>query len=326
MSLKIKFWGVRGSLPSSPSPKEWHSHFEKLIHQFFKAGYTRQEDISQFLSQYSVTAIGGFGTATTCVEVQTESSQLIIDGGSGIRHLSEKMMKGPHGKGRGESHIFLTHFHWDHLIGLPFFAPHFIPGNKVHYYAVQPELEKMIRGKFCKPYFPVPFEALSAQIQFHVLEPRKTIRVGDIQVTPYMLDHPDPCWGYRIENEGKVYSHCVDTEGTRVSREALGLDLPLYQCVDLMYFDAQYTLPELAEKANWGHSAAQLGLDLAFRENIKHMIFAHHDPGANTRDIYELKKQTRDYYDWKIQTAQTNHSSLPDVRWRFAYEGLEVSL
>lgn len=218
----------------------------------------------------------------------------------------------------------MTHFHWDHVIGLPFFTPHFIPGAEIHYYGVQPELEEMIRGVFRKPYFPVPFEALKAKIFFHVLEPRKPYQIEDMTITPFQLDHPDPCWGVRVEAGGKSYAHCVDTEGTRMSREDLGDDVGLYQNVDVMYFDAQYTLPELAEKANWGHSAAQVGLEIALRENIKRVIFAHHDPGATIQQILELKRQTKEYYESKIQIRGSN--STPKVLWDFAYEGLIVEL
>lgn len=326
MSMHIKYWGVRGSLPSSPPPEVWVADFEHLMHGFFRSGYSSASQIKEYLSHLSVPQVGGFGTATTCVEVQTANGHLIIDGGSGLRSLGEKMMRGAAGKGKANIHIFLTHFHWDHLIGLPFFVPHFIRGNRINYYAVQPELETLVRGKFRRPYFPVAFESLAADIRFYNLEPRKPLKVDDMTITPYQLDHPDPCWGFKIESGGKAYAHCVDTEGTRSSREALGPDLPLYQGIDLMYFDAQYTLPELAEKANWGHSAAQIGLDIAFRENIGHVIFAHHDPGANTNQIYELKKQTREYYDWKVKSAETNHVHLPPVKWRYAHEGLEIDL
>lgn len=326
MSMVIKFWGVRGSLPSSPSPDEWVKHIEGLFQSFFKSGYSRVEQIKEFMSTQSVPQVGGFGTATTCVEVKSQNTQIIIDGGSGIRHLSEQMMKGPAAKGKANIHIFLTHFHWDHLLGLPFFAPLFIRGNRVNFYAVQPEMEEMVRGIFKKPYFPVPFEALPSDTRFFNLAPRQSLTVGDITITPYQLDHPDACWGFRMESGGKTYAHCVDTEGTRSTREALGLDLPLYQGIDLMYFDAQYTLPELAEKANWGHSASQIGLDIAFREGIKYLVFAHHDPGATTRDIYEIKRQTREYYEWRMKTAETNRSPLSPVRWRFSYESLELDL
>ncbi len=326
MSLKVKYWGVRGSLPASPSPAEWSEDIEQILKGFFRSGYDQPSQIKDYLRGLSSTQVGGFGTATTCVEVNSDSTQIIIDGGSGIRNLSEVMMKGPAGRGKAKIHIFLTHFHWDHLIGLPFFAPHFIQGNRVNYYAVQPELEDVARMMFRKPYFPVPFESLAADIRFFKLDPRKPFVLEDMTITPSQLDYPDPCWGFRVESAGKVYSHCVDTEGTRVARESLGPDLPLYQNVDLMYFDAQYTLPELAEKANWGHSAAQIGLDIAFRESIKYIIFAHHDPGASTKQIEELKRQTREYYEWKMKTAETNHVQLPTVRWRYAHEGLEVDL
>lgn len=326
MSLAVKFWGVRGSLPSAPTPQDWSYHIEGVIRNFFNSGFRDPSQISKFVQNMGVPLLGGYGAATTCVEIQSGHTQLIIDGGSGIRNLSERIMTGTTGRAKGPFHIFMTHFHWDHVIGLPFFTPHFIPGCEVHYYAVQPELENVIRGIFRQPYFPVPFEALKAKVFFHVLEPRKKVSIGELQVTPYKLDHPDPCWGLKVEAGGKSYAHCVDTEGTRVSREELGEDLPLYQNIDLMYFDAQYTLPELAEKANWGHSAAQVGLDIAMREGIKQVLFAHHDPGARVEQILELKRQTGEYYDSREQFAAQNKEKNPAVIWDFAHEGLEIKL
>jgi phosphoribosyl 1,2-cyclic phosphodiesterase len=326
MSLQIKFWGVRGSLPSSPPPVELIYGLEGMIRNFFLSGYREPQQVAQYLNSLEVPVAGGYGVATTCVEIRSAKSQIIIDGGSGIRNLSEKIMSGTVGRGKGPFHIFMTHFHWDHVLGLPFFTPHFVPGIQIHYYGVQPELESLIRGVFKKPYFPVPFEALSANIHFHQLEPRKPIKVDDITLTPYKLDHPDPCWGYKVESGGKTYSHCVDTEGTRVSREEMGEDLPMYQNTDLMYFDAQYTFPELAEKANWGHSAAQVGLEIAFREGIKRVLFTHHDPGATTHQIQDLKRQTAEYYSWRIKEAANNTEQISEVQWNFAYEGLEVEL
>lgn len=324
--MLIKFWGVRGSIPSAMEPGGWQAHIEGLMKDFFSLGYRDVSHVEKFLKSYSTPHVGGYGTATTCVEVTSGNSQIIIDGGSGIRSLSEKIMGGAYGRGRGPYHIFMTHFHWDHVSGLPFFTPHFLPGTHIHYYAVQPHLEKLIRGVFMRPYFPVAFEALQAKIHFHVLEPRKPLDVEGFTITPFKLDHPDPCWGYRIERAGKVYAHCVDTEATRVSREEMAEDLPLYQGVNLMYFDAQYTFPGLAEKANWGHSAAQIGLDIAFREKIERVLFAHHDPGASISMVQDLKKQTEAYYNYRLQKAQEKQEDLHRVNWDFAFEGMEVDL
>ena len=307
-------------------PGEWAQHFEAVLRGFFASGYRDPSGIRDYMKSLQIPFVGSYGASTTCVEVRTAQSQLIIDGGSGIRLLSERIMSGAIAGGKGPFHIYMTHYHWDHVIGLPFFTPHFLPGVQIHYYAVHEDVEKLVRGVFQKPYFPVSFETLPSQIQFHVVEPRKPFAVGDLTLTPYQLDHPDPCWGLKVEHGGLTYSHCVDTEGTRVSRADLGDDLPLYQNVDLMYFDAQYTFPELADKANWGHSAAQIGLDLAFRENIKRVLFAHHDPGASVQNIEEIRAQTAEYYQWRWESAKDLGAELSPVEWDFAHEGMEVRL
>jgi phosphoribosyl 1,2-cyclic phosphodiesterase len=256
------------------------------------------------------------------LEVITKNQQLIIDGGSGIRLLGYELMGGPCGKGEGEVHIFFTHFHWDHLIGLPFFTPIFIPGNKIHVYAVQPDLKEVFQTLFKKPYFPVPLDRLGSKIEYHSLEPRKPFVLGGIGITPYLLDHPDPCWGYKIEKDGLVYSHCVDTECTRATREELGPDLPLYQGVDTMTFDAQYTLMETIEKVNWGHAAASLGLDIAMREGIRRVIFMHHDPASSEEKIATAENQARRYYKGQIKRGPDLHK----VEWQFAYEGMVLDI
>lgn len=326
MSMHIKFWGVRGSLPSTLIPQNWALHFEGLMRGFFSAGHRDVSHIGKYIQDLGLAQVGGYGTATTCVELRTPKTQLIIDGGSGIKSLSDEIMSGTTSVTKGHFHIYMTHFHLDHIMGLPFFAPHFVPGNTIHYYSVDEKLETVIRELFRKPLFPVPFEALQAKIVFHKLEPRKPFVLGDMTLTPYKLDHPDPCWGVKVEHAERAYAHCVDTEGTRVTREELGEDLPLYQNVDVMFFDAQYTFPELAEKANWGHSAAQVGLEIAIREAIPHVFFAHHDPGADIRQIQDLKRQTNEYYKICQKRIRERGEPSPNINWDFVYEGLTIDI
>jgi phosphoribosyl 1,2-cyclic phosphodiesterase len=236
------------------------------------------------------------------------------------------MMNGPCGQGKGEVHLLLTHFHWDHLIGLPFFTPIFIPGNVVHVYAVQDDLEEVFKTLFKKPFFPVPLAELGAKNVYHRLKPRKVHHLGDMAFTPYQLDHPDPCWGFRFEKDSRVYSHCVDTECKRVSPQELGPDLPLYQNVDLMVFDAQYTLMETVEKVNWGHAAASLGLDLAMREGIKRVVFMHHDPASTDEKISAAEAQARKYYESQLKRIEKGDKSLRPVEWLFAQEGMVLDV
>ncbi|MCB0391666.1 MAG: MBL fold metallo-hydrolase [Bdellovibrionales bacterium] len=322
MALNVKLWGVRGSLPTPLKPQVIEERIRQTLSSFKESG----KDIETFVKGLSHQNYGGFGGNTACIDVKSDNHHLIIDAGSGIRQLGAELLAGPCGKGQGTIDLLFTHFHWDHLVGLPFFIPIFIPGNTINVYSVQPDVETVFRHVFQKPYFPVPYDRLGAKINYHALKPRESKMFGDIQVTPYQLDHPDPCWGYKIENSGKTFSYCVDTECTRASRIDLGPDLPLYQDVDLMIFDAQYTFSEAMEKIDWGHASAPVGLDIAMREGIKKVIFIHHDPAASDEKIANAEKQTRDYYNACLKEGQRNNLAIKEVEWEFGHEGMEIKL
>ncbi len=323
--MKIKIWGARGSLPSPHTPQVIETRIKDLLERFQPSGANR-EIAGNFLSKLGREQLGGFGGNTSCVEVTSGKDRVIIDAGSGIRLLGYELLKGECGKGSGQVDLLFTHFHWDHLIGLPFFVPLFLKGNTVRAHAVQSEIHQIFPIIFKKPYFPVPFESLGAKIETMCLEPRAPKLFGSLKVTPYLLDHPDPCWGFKIEHGGKTFSYCVDTEATRVGRDELGSDLPLYQGVDLMIFDSQYTLSEVVEKVDWGHSSATIGLDLAMREKIKKIIFVHHDPAASDQKIADAKAEAQRYYQSQLKQAKGAGHPLYEVEWDFGFEGMEFEL
>lgn len=324
--MKVKLWGTRGSLPTPKTPLEIRDRVTMVLKGFLDAGYQDVKDVEPYLDNLTCSVLGGFGGNTACMEILEGPTRAVIDGGSGLRLLGAELMKGACAHGKGEVHIFFTHFHWDHLIGLPFFTPIFIPGNQIHVYAVQPELRQIFETVFKKPFFPVDLKQLGAQIHYHTLEPRKAFKLGELQLTPYQLDHPDPCWGYRVEGGGKVFSYCVDTEGTRATRAELGADLPMYQGVDFMIYDAQYTLREALEKVNWGHAAATIGLDIAMREGIKRVLFMHHDPASSDAKVALVEQQTRRYYENQLKTSKKAGIDLHPVEWTFAQEGTEIEI
>ena len=321
-AMRVKIWGARGSLPAPQTPSALEFQIRRLMEDYHESGDFSMGSVEHFLSKLPRHRFGGFGGNTPCMEVISGGQSVIIDGGSGLRQLGYQLMAGPCGRGAGEVHLVFTHFHWDHLIGLPFFVPLFIPGNKIHVYAVQDDLPEVFKTLFRKPYFPVQLEQLGAKIIYHRLEPRKEFTLGNMKITPYQLDHPDPCWGYKFESGGKTFSYCVDTECVRVSQEELGPDLPLYQNVDLMIFDAQYTLLETIEKVNWGHAAASLGLDIAMREGIKRVVFIHHDPASGPEKIAAAEEQARRYYMSQIKGAKRAGQKTNEVQWSFGFEGM----
>lgn len=323
--MRVRLWGVRGSLPSPVTPERLRFRLEEVLTQFGRMKDNNlQITASQFISTLPTHLMGGYGGNTSCAELTTGKNRLLIDAGSGLRAFSDLMMKSD--PGCEEYHIYFTHFHWDHLIGLPFFSPMYIKGKTVHCYAVHDDLEQSLRTLFNKPNFPVPFEAVRSQVKVHKLEPRRTVKIAGFDVTPYKLDHPDPCWGARIEAEGKSIAWCVDTEGTRVSVEEMGPDRALYQNADLMVFDAQYSFGEALEKINWGHSSGPVGIDVALREDVKLALFVHHDPAADDETIFEAEEQTRHYYDELLRARKRSGMKAPDLVWRFAREGEIIEL
>ncbi|MDY6937179.1 MAG: MBL fold metallo-hydrolase [Cyanobacteriota bacterium] len=324
--MRVKLWGTRGSLPSPQTPETISGRTKGLFYDFFDRGYRDAGDIDRFFAELPPHRVGGFGGNTLCVEVKTPQQQIAIDAGTGLRLLGYELMKGDCGKGCGEVHLFFTHFHWDHLSGLPFFVPLYIPGNVIHVYAVQPDLPDVFKTLFQNPYFPVTLDRIEGQVKYHQLEPRQPIALNDLSITPYQLDHPQPCWGYRCESGGKVFSHCVDTEITRVSRQELGPDLPLYQNIDLMVIDAQYTLLESVEKVNWGHGSAAIGLEIAMRESVKRVIFVHHDPIASDEQIATVERQTRKFYEREVRISHRRGIPRNEVDWEFGIDGMEVEV
>lgn len=326
----VRLWGTRGSIPAPKTPDMLYERLRETLIGFAEQNTTiasgkQAAAADEYLQSLPKWHTSGFGGDTSCVEILGASEPVIIDAGSGLRRLGEKLMAGPCGKGKGTVHLFFTHFHWDHIIGLPFFTPMFIPGNQIHIYAVQDDLEECVRQVFKKPFFPVPYAELGSKIRFHKLAPRLPLQLLSLTITPYMLDHPDPCWGYRIEantvDGKKSYAHCVDSEATRVLPIDLGEDVKLYRDADLCYFDAQYTLHEFLSHMNWGHSAAPIGLEMALREGVRKILFAHHDPAASDRKISDAERQTGEFFASYQLAAQKGGRTLPPLEWSFARDG-----
>jgi len=323
--MRVRLWGVRGSLPSPITPEQTRFRVEEALVQFARLRDANVPVSAQtFLETLPPHLSGGYGGNTSCAEVSCGTSRLIIDAGSGLRGFSDYIMQTA--AATDEFHLYFTHFHWDHMIGLPFFVPLYVKGKTIHIYAVHDDLEQSLQALFRKPNFPVPYDVVRPQIKLHKVEPRKPFNVGELKVTPYQLDHPDPSWGARVEGAGKSLAWAVDTECVRSTFEELGEDAKLYKDADLMVFDAQYSFTEAMEKINWGHSSAPIGIDLAIRENVKLALFAHHDPSANDEEIYQAEEQTKHYYSELVKARRSSGLDVPKLEWRFAREGEIIQL
>jgi phosphoribosyl 1,2-cyclic phosphodiesterase/anti-anti-sigma regulatory factor len=260
------------------------------------------------------------GGNTTCVEIDTGTHTIIIDAGSGIRPLGIHLMGRSFGKGKGEAHIFLTHAHWDHLQGFPFFVPAFVPGNLLHFYAVNYNPQQYLEHQQVAPmFFPVPTSVMAAQKEFHQLREGEPVMIGNVKVTSLALYHPGTAYAYRFEDGESVFVFASDAEYKSLSEHSLKRYVDFFADADVLVFDAQYSLRDVFfSRADWGHSSAIIGVDIAERARVKKLITFHHEPTHSDEQIHQIAQTAREY-------ALVNNLSF-QTEVIVGREGLEVHL
>ncbi len=256
--MKVKFWGVRGSIPS-PGP-----------------GTVR---------------IGG---NTSCVEVRADNQLLIFDCGTGARALGGSLLR----EMPVQAHLFFSHMHHDHNQGFPFFPPVFIPGNLFMLYGPERtnvQLEEILAGVMQYPYFPVLLRDLPASMEFIDLKEGQKVQVSEmVTVTNRKLNHPDGVFGYRVEaieaGVKKVFAYCTDTEHYIVPDWRVA---DLARDADVFVYDAQYTEEEYVKRLGWGHSTWAEGAKVARQAGAKRLVLFHHDPSRDDDSVLAIEAQAR---------------------------------
>ncbi len=257
--MKIRFWGVRGSI-ASPGPKTVR-----------------------------------YGGNTTCIEIRTDHDELLIlDAGTGIFPLSHTLLA----EMPLTANVLLSHTHWDHIQGLPFFVPNFVPGNTLRLHgAFDPisgkGVEQAMAVQLQYSYFPVREAELKARIDYVTLMPEEPVRIGSATITPYLLNHPVINLGYRIEADGKSVFFTGDHEPPQNIYMPGDADHAEYQTfvdekeqaiqramqgVDVLIADSSYTAAEYPGKRGWGHGSFASSIDYARRAGARVLFCTHHEP------------------------------------------------
>ena len=229
------------------------------------------------------------GGNTSCVTFGVGKDFFVIDAGSGIRELGIQLAK----NGPRRIHLFITHTHWDHIQGFPFFAPLYIPGNEVIIYGASgfgKDLKSIFRGQLDRDYFPVQFEDMRAKIEFQILE-GDFVRWNDFEIRWVSTHHPATTVGFKITWKGRSVGYISDNEflpGYQGPPQGIAKGSPklhgheelidFLTRVDLLVHEAQYTNEEYASKIGWGHSSLSNACLLAKLCETKRWIIPHHDP------------------------------------------------
>ena len=266
--MKVRFWGVRGSIPS-PGP-------HTIRH----------------------------GGNTTCIEIRSDAGALIIlDAGTGIFPQAQELLK----QMPVQANVFITHTHWDHIHGLPFFTPLYIPGNSVRIHGgydvvAGRGIDQIMEVQLQYSYFPVREAEMKANIEYQTLTIGEPVTVGDATVTPLMLNHPVVDFGYRVDCNGKSvfftgdhepwlniyapedegyaeFQQMVEMQQGQLDRALAGLDV--------LIADSSYTAAEYPTKIGWGHGTLEGNIDWARRLGVRKLVCTHHEP---TRSDDELER------------------------------------
>jgi anti-anti-sigma factor len=316
--LRVRFWGTRGSLPA---PLREHLVRGKIRDALLAArGRTLDapEAIDAFIDEALPFSVRGtYGGNTSCVEIIAGGNEYVLcDLGTGIREFGNRVLR-EHGRDRNHCfNIFLSHPHWDHIMGFPFFAPAYIPGNRIRIFGCHQVLEEALRTQHSAPWFPVDFRSLAATIEFVTLEPGQVCQVAGLWVTALGQFHSGDSYAYRFYKAAKSVVYSTDCEH---KYDCLDEFVEFYRNADLLIFDAMYSLGDtMSVKEHWGHSNNVVAVELAHAAQVKQLALFHHDPVLDDRMIDVVLADTVRF------EAISRHGAKVDVL--AAYDGLELTI
>ena len=318
--MRVRFWGTRGSIPVSLT---WRDLRDRIAQALVAAnGQTLDtlEKAHAFAETRLPFAVARtYGGHSPCVELDPGGdAYFVCDFGSGARPFGAHVMARQAGAA-ARVNVFMSHLHWDHMMGFPFFVPAYVPGMQLRIHGCHADLESAFVRQQDPPGFPVSFSQLGARFEFIQLVPGETIEVDGVRVTPKLQLHGGDSFGYRFEVDGQRVIYSTDSEHKLEDAGTTRDFVSFFRGADLVIFDSMYSLADaVSVKEDWGHSSNMVGVELCQMAQVKHLVLFHHEPSYDDAAIDRVLAETRRFEELTREGAPLVVSS--------AYDGLEIAL
>ena len=321
--MQVRFWGTRGSLPVAAKAATVR---DKIAAALVAANGRRFADVDEargyLETELDFAAAHSYGGATSCVEIDVgEGAFIVCDMGSGLREFGlDSLRRCATQAHPREWHFFLSHLHWDHIMGFPFFVPAFVPGSKIVIHAGHSDAETALRRQQEEISFPVPFDWLKGDIEFRTLEPGQAYRIGAVSVSLIEQHHSHLSYGFRFEDAaGKVAIYSTDSEHKIDRMEGEADVVEFFGGADLVVCDTMYSLADsVSMKEDWGHSSNIVAVDLCHEAAAKRLALFHHEPTYSDADIQRMHRES-------IRYEELTRGAAP-LEVLCAYDGLTVEI
>jgi len=320
--MLVRFWGTRGSLPVAPRAQ---ATLAKVARALVAAGgrtFADEAEAAEFAQTHlDFATYGSFGGATSCVEIEgADGAFLVCDMGSGLREFGIDAFRRCTAGHPRVYHFFLSHMHWDHIMGFPFFGPAFDPNARIIIHSGHPDAEQALRRQQEEISFPVPFDWLKARFEFVVHRPWEPFHVAGLTVSLLRQNHAHGSFGYRFERDGKVVVYSTDSEHKAEDMEAEGLFEVFFENADLVVCDTMYSLGDTVSlKEDWGHSSNVVAVDLCHAAGARRLALFHHEPTYSDADILRMHAET-------VRYEELVRAGRPPLEVICSYDGLEIAV
>lgn len=313
--MKIHFWGVRGSIPSPIQSSQIQAKINACVQRITPQDLVDFDSREKFISSLPDWIYGTVGGDSPCVQLITkEGKEIILDAGSGIRVLgkSTEIPEDAHYS------LFFSHFHWDHICGLPFFDHAYNPNINIDIYSPFEKANDFLALQMPSLNLcPVLWENFSRNFVFHLLDTSESYNIDGLEVNCCKMSHPGNSYSYSFKEDGKKFVYATDVELMDLSDTNADDVDRVFKDADVVILDTQYTLEEAQSKEKWGHSAFCYAIDFAVSKNIKSIYLFHHDPTYDDKKINSILEAAKWY---------SSYISNNKVKVELAIQGLEVEI